>query len=218
MVVLLIASIAATDLIADRYEPPHSGLFLKLVIVTGYMVWALRYVGLSTEELGLGRSSMRAGVRDGLIAALCIAGVIAILVAIPASRSYFSSSHAVSGSTTSRFLQPLVVIPLGTVVFEEVIFRGVLLAVLLRWGSRRQAIVVSSVVFGFWHVIPALGHVSGKGVVASLGVVVGTIAATSVAGALFAWLRIRSNSLFAPILAHVATNSFAYVGALIVVT
>ena len=44
---------------------------------------------------------------------------------------------------------------------------------------------------------------------------VGTIAVTTVAGVLFAWLRLRSGSLVAPILAHIATNSFAYVGALV---
>ena len=31
----------------------------------------------------------------------------------------------------------------------------------------------------------------------------------------FAWLRLRSGSLVAPIFAHIATNSFAYVGALV---
>jgi membrane protease YdiL (CAAX protease family) len=43
--------------------------------------------------------------------------------------------------------------------------------------------------------------------------VLGTIAATTAAGIVFALLRLRSGSLLAPVLAHVATNSFAYLGA-----
>ena len=81
--------------------------------------------------------------------------------------------------------------------------------------ERRRAVVVTSVVFGFWHVPPALSDASGKSTIAAAGVVAGTIAVTTVAGVLFAWLRLRSGSLVAPILGHIATNSFAYVGALV---
>jgi hypothetical protein len=47
-------------------------------------------------------------------------------------------------------------------------------------------------------------------------VVAGTIAVTTVAGGLFAYLRMRSGSLIAPIFGHIATNSFAYIAALVV--
>ncbi len=40
-----------------------------------------------------------------------------------------------------------------------------------------------------------------------------SIAGTSIAGVGFAWLRLRSGSLLAPVLAHIATNSFSIVTA-----
>jgi membrane protease YdiL (CAAX protease family) len=91
----------------------------------------------------------------------------------------------------------------------------VLLGVLLRWSTPRTAIVVSAVVFGLWHLPPALRDASGDGFAGGIGVVVGTIAFTTIAGLLFAWLRLRSGSLIAPAFAHIASNSFAYVAAVI---
>ncbi len=37
-----------------------------------------------------------------------------------------------------------------------------------------------------------------------------TVAVTLVAGLLFCWLRLRSRSLLAPVLAHLATNTVAF--------
>jgi membrane protease YdiL (CAAX protease family) len=50
----------------------------------------------------------------------------------------------------------------------------------------------------------------GGSVEMAWGAVVGTVAATTTAGVAFAWLRLRSGSLLAPILAHIATNSLAF--------
>jgi membrane protease YdiL (CAAX protease family) len=43
------------------------------------------------------------------------------------------------------------------------------------------------------------------------------VAATAIVGVGFLWLRLRANSTVAPILAHIATNSFALLAALLVV-
>jgi membrane protease YdiL (CAAX protease family) len=76
------------------------------------------------------------------------------------------------------------------------------------------AIAADALLFGLWHIPPALNDASGKAAAATLGVVIGTIAATAFAGAVFAWLRVRSGSVVAPMLAHLATNSFAYAAAI----
>jgi membrane protease YdiL (CAAX protease family) len=46
--------------------------------------------------------------------------------------------------------------------------------------------------------------------------VAGTLVATTIAGVGFAWLRVRSQSLVAPIVAHIATNSLTFAAAWIV--
>jgi membrane protease YdiL (CAAX protease family) len=193
--------------------PEDAKIPLKLAIAAGFLTWAQWSARLSWDELGLGRAHVRAGLRLGAWALLAIGVVIAVLVAVPGSRSYFDVSTVAADSNAQRVLQPLLFIPLGTVVFEEVIFRGVLFGVLLRVWSRTPALVVSSVCFGLWHVPPALRDANDKGAAAAVGVVVGTIAVTTVAGAAFGWLRLRSGSLIAPVMAHLATNSFAYAAA-----
>jgi membrane protease YdiL (CAAX protease family) len=50
--------------------------------------------------------------------------------------------------------QVAVRIPVGTVLWEETAFRGVLQAALRRVMSERAAIVVTSGVFGIWHIRP----------------------------------------------------------------
>ena len=44
-----------------------------------------------------------------------------------------------------------------TVLFEEVAFRGVLWGLLRRGHGTLTATVVSSALFGLWHVLPSLG-------------------------------------------------------------
>ena len=49
------------------------------------------------------------------------------------------------------------VVPLGTVVPEELAFRGLLLALLARGRGVRAATLLSSGLFGLWHILPSLG-------------------------------------------------------------
>ena len=46
---------------------------------------------------------------------------------------------------------------------------------------------------------------------AGLVLVIGNCLSTAIAGAVFAYLRLRSGSLLAPALAHLATNDISYV-------
>jgi membrane protease YdiL (CAAX protease family) len=111
----------------------------------------------------------------------------------------------------------LVRIPVGTVLWEEVAFRGVLLAALLRVTSPRAAVVTSSAVFGLWHVRPTVGAVAandlpGGPVALAAAVALGCLA-TAAAGVLFVALRQRSGSLLAPVLLHLATNTLGLLAA-----
>jgi membrane protease YdiL (CAAX protease family) len=214
-VVGLVVVIAVIDVVTNAAVSGDTQLPLKLAVLVALVAWARYQMGFSWDHLGLGRDRLGAGVGFGMLAALVAGAVIAVALAVPATRSFFDSSSIDADSTTTHVLAPLVVIPIGTVVFEETIFRGVLLAVLLRRYSRRSAIVASSVLFGLWHLVPATSAADGKSAAAAVGTVAGTLAVTTVAGVLFAWLRLRSGSLLAPILAHVATNSLAYTAATI---
>ena len=180
------------------------------------LLYACRQAGLSWEELGLRRDRLGRGLVVGLVAAVLIAGVLGVGLAIPLSEGFLEDDTVADASTWERVFRPLVRIPLGTVVFEELLFRGALLALALRRLNVRDAALVASLAFGLWHILPAIESVSGSWL-AVAGGVVGTIIATGLAGIVFCWLRFRANSLLAPVLAHIATNSFSWVAAIVAI-
>jgi uncharacterized protein len=79
-------------------------------------------------------------------------------------------------------------------------------------------VLCTSLLFGASHVLPTLDHYHGNPAStlvddAARGrrlAVLTTTVSTTAAGAAFAWLRLRSRSLLAPVLAHAAINVSAY--------
>lgn len=118
---------------------------------------------------------------------------------------------------TGALLSALVVIPVGTVLLEEVAFRSVLWGMLSRHMTTWRVLLVSSALFGLWHVLPSLhlasanqgvnDAVSGAGASASMLVVFATVAFTALGGVVAGELRRRSGSLLASVGMHWATNA-----------
>ena len=85
-------------------------------------------------------------------------------------------------------------------------------------GATGGAVAVSSLLFGLWHVLPALQSIADNlsdetpdQKLGTLAHVAGTVAATRVAGVGFAILRLRSKSILAPVIVHAAVNSSAFI-------
>ncbi len=175
-----------------------------------------RVSGLSPSELGLSRASVGRGTRIGLVAAVPLAVASAAAVANPRTRRLLADEKITGTSPGEAVFETLVRIPLETALAEEVIFRGVLLALGLRSRSRGWAIVTSSMLFGLWHVVPALGApergANGRPDARATASTAAVVATTAMAGAGFAWLRLRADSVLAPSLAHAALNMAAFAG------
>ena len=142
--------------------------------------------------------------------------VLLVAAVIPVTNGFLHDSRA--QITGGRLLYALgVSIVLLTAIPEEFAFRGVLLGSALRlWGPWRASLITSAL-FGLWHIAPTLHTMRDNravgGAAATTGgqvlLVLGSIAVTFVAGLAFCWLRLRSRSLIAPIMAHAATNGLA---------
>jgi membrane protease YdiL (CAAX protease family) len=176
------------------------------------LVLVARTAGLSWAELGLGRQSLGRGATAAAVAVVLVAGAYAIALAIPAVRPAFQDSRYRLGAGAA-FATALLMVPLGTVVFEEVAFRGVLWGLLENEHGTGWATAASSVLFGLWHVLPALAAARTNAALRARGSsvllpVLGTVLFTTVAGLVFAELRRRSGSLVAPAGLHWATNGF----------
>jgi len=211
-VLVLFSAVRAAGLLEGplRYIWVQMGL---LVIVLALVAWT---AGAMWADLGLDRTDVGAGLRYGAGAVGIVLLVLVLAAVIPSTNGYLHDSRAqISGG---RLLYELgVSIVLLTAIPEEFAFRGVLLGSAMRlWGPWRAS-VITSVLFGLWHIEPTLGTMRDNhataGLSASIGgqvlVVLGAIAVTFVAGLVFCWLRLRSKSLIAPVMAHAATNGLA---------
>jgi hypothetical protein len=131
------------------------------VAVAAVLLWLARRAGVGWAELGLGP-----GLRRGLAAGRLVAAVVAVAygvgLAIPATRAALDDSRA-AGSVGALLYAALLRIPFGTVALEEVAFRGVIPA--LVGGSWWRGTLVSSGLFGLWHVVPSLGLSSANAAV-----------------------------------------------------
>ena len=198
--------------------PGYPGSYVAAnVAATGVLLVLARVNGLSWEELGLARHRLRAGLRWGGACVAVVAGGYAIALAIPGLRPLLDDARVAGLDRGAIAYQALVRIPLGTVVWEEVAFRGVLLAALIRLASVRTAAAMSAVVFGLWHIRPTLSALAANDLVDGpaqrlVAVVLGCLV-TAVAGGFFTWLRLRSGSLLAPVLLHLALNSLGTLAA-----
>ena len=192
-----------------------SGLHLAANLAMAGVVLAIAaWASMSAAELGLARKDLGRGLAYGAVAFALVAIVLVVAAFIPAAKGFFDDDRADVGVGPMLF-EVLIEVPLGTVVLEELAFRGSLLALLRRRLTVWPAVLASSLLFGCWHIGVAITSASGNAAVPDSGgglvlTVVGTVAATTVAGIVFCWLRLRSGSLVAPMLAHIATNSVAF--------
>ena len=195
--------------------PPVYG-WVPVGLLTAVLALVAWTAGATRADLGLDRTAVGAGLRYGAGAFAIVLLVLIVAAVIPATNGFLHDSRAqISGG---RMLYELgVPILLLTAIPEEFAFRGVLLGSALRlWGPWRASLI-TSVLFGLWHIEPTLHTMRDNravaGAAASTGgqvlVVLGAIAVTFVAGLIFCWLRLRSRSLIAPVIAHAATNGVA---------
>jgi uncharacterized protein len=220
-VAVVIVVLVLTNLVA-HFTTPWASVATVPAAAVG-LVALLRFNGLGWAELGLGRDHWKSGVAYALAAMALVVMVIAVGVVLPLTRTMFMNNHyaTISGALVAS----MIIIPLQTVIPEELAFRGVLHGALNRaWGFRGVALA-GSLMFGLWHIATSLGLTSsnvgftrlfGGGVLGMLAGVTLAVTATAVAGFVFSWLRRRSGSLIAPIALHWSLNGLGALAAALV--
>lgn len=185
---------------------------------------ALLAIGLLDKQtwaqLGLGLGSWLTGLVWGLVGIGAVLLAYLIGIAFPFTRKFFIDERTSEQSGRDLMRNALFVVPFGTVLIEEVAFRGVLLAMVHSRSGLLWGIGVSSAVFGLWHILPSLSmHQSNAAIASIVGTgrvgqavsVTLTVLGTAAAGVLFCLLRQGSGSLFAPMGLHWALNGLGFV-------
>ncbi|CDO05338.1 CPBP family intramembrane metalloprotease [Mycolicibacterium cosmeticum] len=220
-VAIVVVVLVATNLIA-HFTTPWANIATVPAAAIG-LVALVRARGLGWSELGLGREHWRSGAGYAAAAVGIVLAVIAVGVLLPWTRPLFMNNHY--ATLSGALIASMIIIPLQTVIPEELAFRGVLHGALDRaWGFRGVA-AAGSLLFGLWHIASSLGltsgnagftHILGGGVFGMVAGVVGAVLATTAAGFVFTWLRRRSGSLLAPIALHWSLNGMGALAAALV--
>jgi len=176
------------------------------------MITVARLLGVTWADLGVGRGTWAAGLRwGGGAIGLAVLGYGAVLLVAP---GLLENPQLAGASPGALLLRGLVLIPLGTVLAEELAFRGVLHGRSVRALPVRAALGVSAVAFGLWHFTVALGP-SAVPLPPTLHwtSVLAVLAVTVLGGLALGWLRHRTGSVLAPIGLHLGTNAVGLVAA-----
>ncbi len=209
-----VGALSVSNVLANRVLPERGYVAWNASMAAG-LVGLARAAGVAWRDLGLGRAALRRGLAVGVTAA----GVVAVGHAVAASTGDHDALHDHRVLELPREAvrhQALVRIPLGTVVLEEVAFRGVLPALLPSPGGRRWvAESVSALLFGLWHILPSRELVAGNEAARRLASRVGPARVRSLvvgASAAAGW-GLHGGALAAPMLAHWAVNALGVVAA-----
>ncbi len=222
-IVAIVALTAYANVIANRVLNPWWHIPFNLGIL-GVAIAIARHAGAGATDLGYRRDRIGRGLVVGGIVMGVIGLGILIGVALPVTRDFFRDERVIERSTWVVLFDALIRIPIATAFYEETLFRGVLFGMFSRRWAPLWSALATSLLFGLWHILPTLDTLltnpAGESIDSIPEVALaltGGVAGTALAGLGFLWLRLRANSTVAPVMAHIATNSFALLAALFVV-
>ncbi len=169
-----------------------------------------KLAGLNLSDIGLSRDRLGPGLKYGLAV---IAVVLIVFVVLYFLNQNIFSDKRYDQSLHKALISALIFLPLQTVLFEELAFRGLMPALLKNFNASFWfALIASAVLFGLWHIASApRGSLIGINSTSNLLIVAVVFLATTTAGAVLYYLRYRSGSLVAPITVHWFVNGLAII-------
>lgn len=209
-IVGLVALIVYANAIANEVLSPPWYVPFNAGILAAALVLA-HTSGITWTSMGMRADRVRRGLLVGGLIGAVIVACILVLAAIPWTAEVLEDERIVDRPLGLALYHAFIRVPLGTAVYEEMVFRGILFGMLARRTTALAAAVWSSALFGLWHVLPTIDALATNPAgelldVGPLGVLAG-VAATFLAGLVFVWLRCFGGSIVTPILVHIATNS-----------
>ena len=204
--------LAFVNLLNNRIVP--RAYLATSVFASGVLLLVADGAGLTRADVGL--------TADGHSVLWALAGLSVVATAnlvaalMPTTRVGYADRRFVAADGRQAAYQVLVRIPLGTVLLEEIAFRGVIYGLINRAHGGVAATAVSSLLFGLWHVLPSLDLIrlnalASRTVHGRAGLAVAAaVLATTLAGVLLCELRRHSGGLLAPAVVHWATNGLGY--------
>ena len=127
------------------------------------------------------------------------AGVLAyrLMQGLPVDMSFIRSSFVLANELPPHSASWLISLPS---IFEEILWRGVILAAFLRIYDQPKAILYTALCFGLWHIVTLL---NGNPVLTA-----GNIVWAAILGLFYGYITLRSRSLLPAMMVHYLGNLF----------
>ena len=207
----LLAGIASYNLVQNTLLIDRGYVTGNVAVTSGALAWARR-AGSDWDDLGLDPETSVLGFGVGAVVSGVAAGLVWAVRDTGLARSLLADERVAGLGRDEMWRRVLIRFPLGTALFEEVVFRGVVpsaFPTLTPWRSD----LISATAFAFWHVIPASRTLAANPRARSWGrgrktaaVIAGCVTA-GLGGLALSGLRRSSSSLVAPWLAHTTFNA-----------
>lgn len=222
---LAVAVIALSNVMSNRVLPGWAYLPWNALIAAVLIVIAHR-AGFDFTGVGLAFRRWHRPVGVGLLLVACTGLIFALGMVLPATKDAFLDARVRDTGLFGMLYQVLLRIPLGTVLLEEIAFRGVLPTLFggnpaQQW--RWKPVLGASALFGAWHILPSTALTNGNSAVHDLlggsAILVGVlaVASTMVVGILLSFVVHVGRGLKASMLVHWATNSLGFVAAWLII-
>lgn len=208
-------SVLATHNLTQNLLFRESGYVVSNLVVTGGLLVVAHTAGLDRNAVGLGPGDLRRGGSVGVPPATAALLGAAIAPRVPSLASRLRDERLPAADTVTEAMRTAMVrFPLGTALFEEVAFRGILPPLLARDADPVTGDLRSAAVFALWHLIPThraltVNRVGATGRARLAGTVLGA-AAAGLAGWGLSRIRRWTGSLLAPWLIHSSVNAASY--------
>ena len=218
---IVIVLLVISNIVANRVIPQWAYVPWNLSMA-GLLLYVSTRGGAGPVAIGLGIRHWHRPVGVGLLLVGSTALVFALGMIIPATQNAFLDTRIGDATLGQMLFIVLVQIPLGTVVLEEVAFRGVLPALIggapaIRW--RWVPVLGASFLFGLWHILPSMGIGNAN---AAVGQTLGTnpwitttaaVLSMTAAGVLMCVMARVGKGIKTTMLLHWATNSLGFFAA-----
>lgn len=198
----VLAALSYAAHFASDGDPPDDVLYMWSTAIGGFVQYAIILVivlalarGLSRETLGLRAPSSwksAAGRLVGALATIWVVGAI-LNIFLKAGEEQGLVPDGWDSDRAAAFAANFVVVALVAPVVEELTYRGLGFAAVRDAFGPSAAVVVTALAFGLAH-----GLVVALPVLTLFGLVLG-------------WLRLRTASLYPPIILHALFNGIALV-------
>lgn len=194
-------------------EPERRALLdgARLFGCAGVLAWSLWVEKLTLEELGFSATNLGRSLGWGLMVGVAMALPSLLFFAFPliSPRPVQYAGYA-NLDLGGLLLMAFVRLPLGTALFEETLFRGLIQARAVSWLGPARGIALSVVLFIFWHTVityEAIGQTNLTSAALPVPVLY-LLAAVPLGGAgvVFSLIRHASGNLAGAILAHWLVN------------